>query len=136
LEATRVRFGSILEWLLAAAVFVAVLAVAEALYRDVRAVRPVVPVMAGEAPVHDAPPGLPARSLSVPMLSLRGGGELRVGDAASQVAALLAGAAQVLSESLEQGRITRVYDAFGVRFVIVFEERDGAEPRVAAIYHQ
>ena len=136
MEATRVRFGSILEWLLAAAVFVAVLALAEALYRDVRTVRPVVPVMAGEAPVHETPPGLPARSLSVPMLTLGDGGELHVGDAASQVAARLAGAAQVLSESLEQGRITRVYDALGLRFVIVFEQLDGAEPRVAAIYHQ
>ncbi len=136
MEATRVRFGSILEWLLAAAVFVAVLAVAGAVYRDIGRVRPVVPVLAGEAPARPAPAGLPARSLSVPMLTLRGGGELRIGDAASHVAARLSGAAEVLSESLEPGRITRFYEALGLRFVIVFEKADGAEPRVAAIYHQ
>jgi hypothetical protein len=137
LEATRVRFGSILEWLVAAAVCIAAMAAAATLYSELRTVRPVVPVMAGEALVHEAPAGIPARSISVPMLLLRNDLELRVGDAASDVAARLGGIATLVSESLDGVRSTRFYDALGTRFVIVLDAADrSGEPRISAIYRQ
>ena len=137
MEATRVRFGSILEWLVAAALFIAGLAAATAFYSELRTVRPVVPVIAGEALAHDAPVGIPSRSISVPMLLLGNDRELQVGDAASDVAARLTGIATLLSESLDGFRSTRFYDALGVRFVVVLDAPDqSAEPRVAAIYRQ
>jgi hypothetical protein len=139
MEATRVRFGSFLEWALAAAFLAAALAAGSVAYREFRTVRPVMPVIAGEARVHDSPAGIPPRAVSVPMLLLDDGREVRVGDRASEVADRLGAAVKVLSESLERDavreRITRLYEAVGLQFVVVYErvERD-ATPRVAAIY--
>jgi hypothetical protein len=140
MEAARVRFGSILEWALAAAFVVAVLAAGSILVRELSSVRAVVPVIAGDARIYyDAPPGIPSRAVSVPLLLLGNGHELRVGDRASEVVARLGTAVTVLSESVERSvvreRLTRFYSDVGVQFAVVFEafERN-TEPRVAAIY--
>jgi hypothetical protein len=139
METTRMRFGSILEWLLAATLIVAALAAGSIVFREVRTVRAVMPVIAGEAQAHEAPAGIPERAISVPMLLLGNGREVRLGDRASEVAARLGAAVQIVSESLDQTavreRITRFYDALGTRFIVVFEGGAGAgDPRVAAIY--
>ena len=136
---TGVRFGSILEWLLAAVFIAAALAVGSIVFREVRTVRAVMPVIAREAPAVDAPAGIPPRAVSVPMLLLANGREIRLGDRAADVAARLGTASELLSESLERGavreRVIRVYRELGVQFVLVFEafERN-VEPTVAAIY--
>lgn len=139
METTRMRFGSALEWLLAATVIVAALAAGSVAFREFRTVRAVMPVIAGEARVHETPAGIPARAVSVPMLLLGNGREVRLGDRASEVAARLGTAVQVMSESLDRTavreRITRFYDALGTRFIVVFEADGGSrEPQVAAIY--
>ena len=139
METTRMRFGSVLEWLLAAALIVAALAVGAIVFREFRTVRAVMPVIAGEARIHDAPAGIPARAVSVPMLLLGNGLEVRLGDHASDVATRLGAAVQVMSESLDRTavreRITRFYDALGTRFIVVFEAANGSpDQRVAAIY--
>lgn len=141
MEATRVRFGSILEWLLAAAFVVGAATLVSMVFGEMR-VRAVVPVIAGEAPAHDVPAGVPPRSVSVPMLLLGNGRAVRLGDRASEVADRLGDASQVLSESLDRSemreRVTRVYNHLGTQFVLVFEDFEdierNAELKVAAIY--
>ena len=140
MEATRVRFGSILEWVLAAAVIAAALAAGSIAFQEFRSVRAVVPVIAGEASIYyDPPAGIPPRAVSVPLLLLGNGQEVRIGDRASEVAARLGSAAKLVSESVERTavreRLTRFYTDVGVQFAVVYEaiERT-AEPRVAAIY--
>ena len=138
----RVRFGSFLEWLLAAA-FVAGAATLLSIGRtEILKVRAVIPVIAGEALVSDMPAGVPPRSVSVPMLLLGNGRAVRLGDRASVVADRLGDASQVLSESLDRSemreRVTRVYNHLGTQFVLVFEDFEdierNAELKVAAIY--
>src|SRR5687768_2940711 len=139
MEATRVRFGSILEWLLAAAFVAGAAALVSMASGEMRNVRAVVPVIAGEAPAHDVPAGVPPRSVSVPMLLLGNGRDVRLGDRASEVAARFADAPQVISESLDRSeareRVTRFYNYLGTQFVLVFEDIErNADSRVAAIY--
>jgi len=139
MEATRVRFGSILEWLLAAACVAGAAALVSMAFGEMRNVRAVVPVIAGEAPVHDVPAGVPPRSVSVPMLLLGNGRAVRLGDRASEVAARLGDASQVISESLDRSevreRVTRFYNYLGTQFVLVFEDiESNADLKVAAIY--
>jgi hypothetical protein len=135
----RVRFGSFLEWLLAAA-FVAGAATLLSVGRaEIRKVRAVIPVIAGEALVTDMSAGVPPRSVSVPMLLLGNGLEVRLGDRASEIAARLGDVPQLISESLDRNevreRVTRFYNYLDTQFVLVFEdiERD-ADLKVAAIY--
>jgi hypothetical protein len=140
METTRFRFGSILEWALAAALIAAVVAGGSTLFQELRTIRAVVPVIAGEASTYFEPPaGIPSRAVSVPMLLLANGREVQLGDRVSEVTDRLGSAVKVLSESLERDavreRLTRFYSDVGLQFVVVFEaiERN-AEPRVAAIY--
>jgi len=140
MEATRVRFGSVLEWVLAAAVIAAALVAGSIVFQEFRSVRAVMPVIAGEAGIfYDPPAGIPPRAVSVPLLLLGNGQEVRIGDRASEVAARLGSAAKLISESVERTevreRLTRFYIEVGVQFAVVYEaiERT-AEPRVAAIY--
>jgi hypothetical protein len=139
METTRVRFGSILEWLLAAAFIAAATSVASIVAGEFGSVRAVMPVIAGERPVDDAPAGLPPRAVSVPMLLLDGGAEVHLGDRASEVAARLGNTSPVLSESRDRNdlreRVTRVYDYPGKQFVLVFEGSGReVDPQVTAIY--
>lgn len=140
MAATRGRFGGMLEWAVAAAVMLAAVTAGSALVREFRSVRAVVPVIAGEAHLfYDAPADIPPRAVSVPMLLLTNGGELRVGDRASDVAARIGDAVTVVSESIERSefreRLTRFYSDVGVQFAVVFEAfGQDAEPTVAAIY--
>ena len=139
MEAIRVRFGSILEWLLAAAFVAGAANLVSIVFSEIRNVRPVIPVIAGEAPVNDVPVGVPPRSVSLPMLLLENGPEVRLGDRASDVAARLGDASRVISESLDQSevreRVTRFYNYLGTQFVLVFEDVErNAEWTVSAIY--
>lgn len=97
----------------------------------------VTPVIAEEAAAPPAPAGVPPRTVSVPMLLLADGKELRIGTPMKDLAALVGRAAQVGEDFVERGsreRITRFYNYLGSRFVVVFEPLDPAEARVTAIY--
>src|SRR5687767_2704307 len=104
--ATRVRFVSIIEWVLAALIIAAALAAGSIAYREIRTVRAVMPVIASEANLFDdAPAGIPPRAVSVPLLLLGNGQEVKIGDRASEVAARLGSAAKLISESVERSAV-------------------------------
>ena len=140
MKATGVRFGSFLEWLFAAAMIAAALLVGSAVLREFRTVRAVLPALAGEPTTPEPPPGVPPRAVSVPMVLLGGGKQVRLGDPVSELATLLgATATQIGAEAVDRTgageRITRFYEHLGTRFVLVLEALEpNAEPQVAAIY--
>ena len=144
MEAIRARFGSVLEWLVAAAFIVAVVAVGSIVWRELRTVSATMPVIAHEAPGEAAlapPAGVPARAVSVPVLLLPRGQSVRVGEGVAAIAARLGREAEVGSQTAERARfgerLTRFYEHQGTRFVLVFEPfEEHGEPKVAAIYLQ
>jgi hypothetical protein len=142
MEATRARFGSAIEWVLAAAFIIAVVVVASIIVREFRTMSASMPVIAREAQAPAAvPAGVPARAVSVPVLLLPSKKEVRVGDTFSAVAARLGRDAEIGSQAAERSRfgerLTRFYEIAGTRFVLVFEPFEaGGQPRVAAIYLQ
>ena len=142
MKATRVRFESFIEWAVAAAFIVAILAAGSVAVREVRTVNAVTPVIAREArPDPPVPAGVPSRAVSVPMLLLTDGKAIRVGDSLSAIALRLGRQAEVGTQSVERApngeRLTRFYEHAGTRFVLVFEPfQQDAEPRVVAIYLQ
>jgi hypothetical protein len=142
MDATRARFGSAIEWALAAAFIIVAVAVASIIVRELRTVSAAMPVIARESqPAAVVPAGVPARAVSVPVLLLSGKKEVRVGDTVSAIATRLGRNAEVGSQTVERSRfgerLTRFYEHGGTRFVLVFEPFEaGGEPRVAAIYLQ
>lgn len=141
MNATRARFGSLLEWILAAACIVAILALGSIAVREFRTVAAVTPVIAHEAALPDPPAAVPSRAISVPVLLLPNGVELRVGDAAAEVVSRLGGQAEVAAPSIDRTlageRVTRFYEQGGTRFIVVLEPfADDAQVRVSGIYLQ
>jgi hypothetical protein len=139
MKATRLQFASIFEWLLAAAVVAAVLAAGSVVFREMRAVRAVMPVIAGAARTDDVPAGIPPRAVSVPVLLLDRGKAVHIGERLSDVEARLGSegqaAADVVDREGPRERLIRAYDYAGAHFVLVFELADRTtEQRVAAIY--
>lgn len=140
MEATRVRFESLLEWAVAAAFIAAVLAVGSVVVREIRTVTAVTPVIAREpVPLSEAPAGVPSRAVSVPMLLLPGGQKVHVGDPVATIADRLGPEVIVGSDVVERAptgeRITRTYVHEDTEFILVFEPFEaGGKPRVAAIY--
>jgi hypothetical protein len=143
MEAIRTRFGSALEWLVAAAFIVAVVAIGSVVWRELRTVSATLPVSAHEAQATTAAPpaGVPARAVSVPVLLLPGGQFVRVGEGVAAIAARLGRQAETGTQTVERARfgerLTRFYEHLGTRFVLVFEPfEERGEPKVAAIYLQ
>ena len=139
MDATRARFGSLLEWILAAVCIVATLAIGSRAIGGFRAVSAVTPVIANEVPLPDPPAAVPARAVSVPVILLSNGEEVRVGETAAQVASQLGRETEVTSPSIDRTplgeRVTRFYEQGGTRFVVVLEPFAGdGQVRVAAIY--
>ena len=141
MDATRRRFGSLVEWLLAAACAVGVVVLVSIAFQEFRAVRAVVPVIAEQAPDPVAHRAIPPGVVRVPLLLLGNDRRVSIGQSLTAVAEHLGAAAQLVSESLEdragRRRITRFYSDVGVQFILVFEAigRD-APPRVSAIFVQ
>lgn len=139
MDALRVRFGSVLEWAVAAAFFAATLAVAALIVHDLRGSGVHAAVASATVVVTDVPASVPAGAVSLPVLALRDGKTVRVGDTVTAVSAALGAGAETGREQADQGRLgerlTRFYDCGGFRFVLVYEpfERNG-ERRVSGIY--
>ena len=141
MNATRARFGSLLEWLLAAVCIIVILELGAIAVREFRTVAAVTPVIANEAALPDPPAAVPSRAISVPVLLLPNGVELRVGDPAAEVVSRLGRQAEVAAPSIDRSaageRVTRFYEQGGTRFVVVLEPfADDARVRVAALYVQ
>jgi hypothetical protein len=141
MDATRFRFGAVVEWAVAAAAIVAVVALGSFAEREVRTVTAVTPVIAREAasPHIVTPAAIPPGSVSIPILVLSDGKEISVGDTLSDVRTKLGRSAEIgtpVTERVPHGeRATATYEHSGIRFRLVFEPFDkGAEPRVAGIY--
>ena len=140
MEATRTRFGSILEWLIAAAFIAAIVAATAVALPQFERVRAVTPVLATEAPAPEAA-GVPPRAVSVPMLLFGDGRGVRIGDRLSDVISSLGADAQIGEDAIERvaghDRLTRLYDYVGTKFALVFESVDpSSEPRVIGIYKE
>jgi hypothetical protein len=141
MEATpvRARIGSAVEWLIAAAFLLATVAVATLIVRELRTTPRA--AAAPEPTTASMPAGVPTRAISVPVLLLLDGKEVRVGQSVDEVSRRLGRAAEVGRQLADRGalgeRLTRFYDHNGTRFVLVFEpfERNGTL-RVAGIYLQ
>jgi hypothetical protein len=137
----RVRLGSAFEWFVAALFLVATLAVAALIVRELRMAPAAVAQATADPGVAAVPAAVPARAISVPVLLLLDGHQIRVGDSAEEVARTLGRNAEVGRQLTDRGalgeRLTRFYEHRGTRFVLVFEpfERNGAL-RVAGIYLQ
>lgn len=144
MEATHQRFTSIIEWAVAVAFIAALLVVGSLVVREVRTVSALTTVRASaretvRAPA--APVGVPPRAISVPMLLLSDGNEVRVGETISAIVERFGQHAIVGKQAVERAahgqRVTRFYEHVGTSFVLVFEPFEAnAEPRVAAIYLQ
>ena len=141
MDATRFRAGALVEWALAAAAIVALLAGGSFLVRELRTVSTATPVIAGEAPTSlIIPPAVvPPGAVSLPLLLLSDGREVRLGETLSVVVARLGRIVEAAAPTIERvpngERVTRSYEYGGTRFHLLFEPFDGnAEPRLAAIY--
>jgi hypothetical protein len=140
MDALRVRLGSFVEWVVAAAFLAATFGVGSLIVRDMQASSHPRPAAAvARASVSGTPAAVPAGAVSVPVLPFRDGKEIRVGDTASMVALRLGRAAESGRQEVDRvrlgERLTRFYEYAGFRFIVVYEpfERNG-EQRVAAIY--
>jgi hypothetical protein len=137
----RVRLAPALEWLVAAVFLVATLGVASLIVRELRTAPAAVTPATVVAMPAALPAAVPARAISVPVLLLVDGRQVKVGDSVEDVARVLGRAAEVGTQVVDRGalgeRLTRYYEHQGTRFLLVFEpfERKGAL-RVAAIYLQ
>lgn len=139
MDATRARVSSLFEWLIAVACIVGVMAIGSVLMRGVGSVAAVAPVIAHEEALPDPPATVPPRSVSVPVLLLADGSELRVGDAAADLSARLRSVAEVAPATIDRTpsgeRVTRFYGQNGQRFAVVLQPLSGdGQVRVAAIY--
>jgi hypothetical protein len=140
MDVVRARVGSAVEWVVAALFLTATLAVGSLVLRELRAVASVSSPQMAPAFAAGAPAGLPERAVSVPLLLLAEGKEVRVGNSAERVASVLGREAETGAQRTDRGplgeRITRFYDYSGTRFALVFEAPGGGAPRVTAIYIQ
>jgi hypothetical protein len=144
MEVTRARFGSLLEWAVAALCAFALLIVGSWMLKELhRAPTPIVPVAAEgfDAAVTTVlpPAAVPSRVVSVPIVLLSSGLELRVGESESSAAGKLNASWRAGDDMLERAaggtRITRAYDDGARKFQIVLDPAaDGVERRVSAIY--
>jgi len=137
--AARARVWSLLEWLAALVCIVGLLALGSVVVRDLRTVSAVTPVIANEEPPADPPASIPARSVSVPILVLSDGAQVRVGDPVADVVKRLSAGTEVAPPAIDRTasgeRVTRFYAQGGQRFAVVLEPLGGdGQARVAAIY--
>lgn len=138
---SRSRLAPLLEWLIAALFLAAAVGVGAMILGELRATSRRPSAAAASLPAESVPAVIPERAVSVPLLPLSGGKELRIGDTLVSVAAQLGRAAENGRQEVDRGtfgeRLTRFYEYGGTRFILVFEplERHG-DVKVAAIYLQ
>jgi hypothetical protein len=142
MDASRVRLGSLFDWIVAGVFLAATCAVGVLIVSELRSVgrQAPTPTEKREFPAV-LPASVPARAISVPVLMLLDGKQIRQGDSLDQVTALLGRESEVGTQTIDQGplgeRLVRSYEHAGTRFILVFEpfERNGPL-RVTSIYIQ
>jgi hypothetical protein len=137
--ALRSFVASVLEWGVAAAVLVALVALGATGQRALSSVGNLATTL-GPKVTHATTARVPERAVAVPMLILREGAEIRTGQSMTDVAALLGRSAETGEQYVDGTnggeRITRFYDHAGTRFILVFESRAGKGATVVGIYLQ
>ena len=141
MDAVRARVGSAVEWVVAAVFLLATLAVGSLVIRELRAAASVTPAPSAATMAAALPAHIPEKAVSVPLLILAPEKEIRVGDTAARVAAVLGREAETGVQQSDIGplgeRTTRFYDFSGTRFALVYESPDkGGSLKVTAIYLQ
>jgi hypothetical protein len=134
----RLRVAAVLEWLVAAAFLAATVLVGAMIFNELTTASRRQTV-AASPPLISMPAVIPARAVSVPVLPLADGKELKIGDSIAAIAARLGRAAESGRQEVDRGslgeRLTRFYEYAGARFILVFEPVNrGGELKVAAIY--
>jgi len=142
-DATGARFGSLLEWLVAAACILGVLGIGSVIVREFRSVAAVAPVIAHEDTVPEPPAAIPAGSVAVPVVLLPDGAQLHVGDSAADLMSRVGQSREVAPASIERlgggsaagERVTRFYQIDGRRFAVVLAPQAGDEQvRIVALF--
>jgi hypothetical protein len=139
LDALRTRLGVAFEWAVALVCILALLALGSLVGRGLRDLRAVPAVLAGERPAQEPPAAVPLGAVSVPMLLLSTGVELRVGDRLSSVESKIGRDWQVGADAIERTdggeRMTRLYEDGARQFALVFNpDEDERGTRVGGIY--
>ena len=138
MDVPRVRFGAVLEWVVAAGLLIAGAGLASKALLELRSVPAVTPVIAESRPVPEAPAAISPGSVLVPMLLLSSGTELRIGQTAIDIGSGLNSAWQVGAETIERQsdgeRLIRRYDDGSTRFSLVLQPAEGRNQRIVAIY--
>jgi hypothetical protein len=136
-EERRLRIGSLFEWLLAAAgVAILIWLISVPVQR---ALGPRVEAAPVVEPSTALPPGVPPGAVSVPVMLLLDGREIRAGDSHTRLHTLLPdklvdGPTYISANGLGE-RHTRLYVVDGTRFFVVCERTDTSGPmRVLGIY--
>ena len=103
----RSRLASALEWVVAGLFLAATIAVASLLFRDLRLQQRLIRATPVAQPslALTVPPWVPERALSVPVLPLVDGKELRIGDSVSAVAQRLGRSAESGRQEVDRGRV-------------------------------
>jgi hypothetical protein len=133
------RLSAAAEWLVAALFLAATLGVTVMIVGELRPDPTVRAAPSAPPPAAGVPPAVPAGAVSVPVLALGEGLELRIGESLGVISTRLGRAAESGRQEVDQGllgeRLTRFYEFQGTRFILVFEpsERRG-EPKLIAIY--
>lgn len=139
MEMTRARLGSVLEWALAAGCILALAALGSLLFNQARrATLPQVNAEEFASVIPDAPAVIPPRAVSVPLLLLSNGAQLRVGETAGAIAAKLNTAWQIGADAWERtatgDRVVRAYYDGARYFLLVLERTGQPDAQVSAIY--
>jgi hypothetical protein len=139
MAATRARFESLVEWAAAVAVIAVLLGAGSVAVREFRGVDPATPVSAREPFASPVPAAVPARAVSVPVLLLRDGAQVRVGDTLAAVVSRLQGPREEAPKTVDRvptgERLILFYEYGGARFTLVLEPTEPADDaRVSAIY--
>lgn len=139
MDAPRKRLRAVAEWLIAGLILITVIAVGTLVVRDLRGMTAATPLSARENVASRPTASVPSRAISVPLLLLDDGLEVRIGDPAGDVLDRLSAAIEIGPPAVERGpygeRQTRVLTYGRTEFALVIEPfaRD-AEPRVTAIF--
>lgn len=144
MEATRARLSSLLEWAIASVCILAMAGLGSLVFEQLRTASPAIaPVLAGSTELppsaDEVPASVPPKAVSVPLMLLSNGAELRLGELESAIARKVGSAWQMGDDTLERiaagNRVSRRYDDGVRRFLLVFEPRkEQPEMRLAAIY--
>ena len=138
MDATRRRFGSLLEWLCAAVCAAGSALLVSIGIHNIQRVPAIVPVIAEEAPDPAPIAGIPPGVARVPLLLLAGNRDVRLGDRLGDVSARLGPGAQLMSESREDigtgRRAIRFYTDIGVQFILVFDAAGDQDLRLSSIF--